>query len=168
MATIKTPNDFGQAIREQRRALGWDQAKLAKQVGVSRQWVIDIEKGKPRAELELALRTLRVLGLTLTTTPKDQVVAPVSIGAPGRPGFDIDRIVGALPGTANASRLHEMFVMGLDGTVKRVEATSPYTMGHIPTVHHYEPIKAVPSRAVKKQPSTKRASKSSPSPKKGA
>lgn len=65
MPVIHTAKDLGLAIRARRKALNWDQATLAKQVGVTRQWVIDIEKGKPRAELALAMRAVRVLGLSL-------------------------------------------------------------------------------------------------------
>ena len=57
---------MGVVIRQRRKALHWDQAQLAERVGVSRQWVIEMEKGKPRAELQLVLRTLNVLGLVLT------------------------------------------------------------------------------------------------------
>lgn len=63
MPTISTPQDIGQTIRTRRKQLGWDQAKLADQVGVSRQWIINIEQGKPRAEIGLILRTLHVLDL---------------------------------------------------------------------------------------------------------
>ncbi len=38
MPTISTPQDIGQTIRSRRKQLGWDQAKLADQVGVSRQF----------------------------------------------------------------------------------------------------------------------------------
>lgn len=44
--------------------MGLDQAELARRVGVTRQWVIDIEKGKPRAELGLVMRALHALELT--------------------------------------------------------------------------------------------------------
>ena len=37
---LRTPADFGAAIREQRRVLDLDQAALARRVGVSRQWII--------------------------------------------------------------------------------------------------------------------------------
>ncbi len=63
MPIINTPQDIGQTIRSRRKQLGWDQAKLADQVGVSRQWIINIEQGKPRAEIGLILRTLHVLDL---------------------------------------------------------------------------------------------------------
>ena len=65
MPTINTPQDIGQTIRSRRKQLGWDQAKLADQVGVSRQWIINIEQGKPRAEIGLILRTLHVLDLPI-------------------------------------------------------------------------------------------------------
>jgi len=69
MAKLRTPDDLGNIIRQRRRMLAWDQAKLALEVGVSRRWIIEIEKGKPRAELHLVLRTLNVLGVGLDATP---------------------------------------------------------------------------------------------------
>lgn len=65
MMMIRTPIDLGAAIRDRRRRLQLDQDELAARVGVSRKWVIDVEKGKPRAELGLVLRTLDALGLKL-------------------------------------------------------------------------------------------------------
>jgi len=62
---IRTPRDLGAGIRERRRELGLDQQALANKIGVSRQWVIEIEKGKPRAEVGLVLRVLDALGARL-------------------------------------------------------------------------------------------------------
>ena len=62
---LRTSQDIGLAIRERRRALQLDQAELARRAGVSRQWVIGIEKGKGRADLSLVLRTLDALGVVL-------------------------------------------------------------------------------------------------------
>lgn len=62
---IQSPADLGLTIRERRKALQLDQKTLAERVGVSRQWIIDIEHGKPRAELGLVLRTLRELDIQL-------------------------------------------------------------------------------------------------------
>ena len=86
MPIIQTPNELGLAIRSRRKALGWDQATLARQVGVTRQWVIDIEKGKPRAELALAMRAVRVLGLSLNVDAKpEESVGQTRTGSqPGR------------------------------------------------------------------------------------
>lgn len=62
---LRNSTDVGLLVRQRRRELGLDQATLAERVGVSRQWVVEIEAGKPRAEIGLVLRALRALGLTL-------------------------------------------------------------------------------------------------------
>ena len=96
MPTINTPQDIGQTIRSRRKQLGWDQAKLADQVGVSRQWIINIEQGKPRAEIGLILRTLHVLDLPMyigtvsNTETTDNKVATQSTS------IDIDDIIDRL------------------------------------------------------------------------
>lgn len=77
MSNLRTSADLGAVIRQRRKALGWDQAALAQEVGVSRQWIIEIEKGKPRAELQLVLRTLNVLGLQLFTSPPAALADPM-------------------------------------------------------------------------------------------
>jgi len=89
MAQLKTPNDLGVLIRQRRKALAWDQATLAHAVGVSRRWVIEMEKGKPGAELGLILRTLNVLGLRLDATPSSS--SPTAEGS--GPRVDINRII---------------------------------------------------------------------------
>ena len=63
---LRAPSDVGALIRDRRRQLGLDQAALAERVGVSRQWLIAVEQGKPRAALGLVLRTLDALGVRLT------------------------------------------------------------------------------------------------------
>jgi HTH-type transcriptional regulator/antitoxin HipB len=62
---IRTLADLAALIKERRTRLGLDQADLAKQAGVSRKWIIDVERGKSGAEIGLILRTLRVLGVSL-------------------------------------------------------------------------------------------------------
>jgi HTH-type transcriptional regulator/antitoxin HipB len=62
---LRTAADLGALIRDRRRRLGLDQASLARRVGVSRQWIVEVEKGKPRAELGLVLRTVDALGIAL-------------------------------------------------------------------------------------------------------
>src|SRR5471030_817115 len=88
---LRTPKDIGALVRQRRRELRIAQQTLAKRVGASRQWVIDCEKGKPRAELGLVLRTLAVLGVRLRadveTGSQAETVAP---DAP-----DIDAIIAA-------------------------------------------------------------------------
>ena len=63
---IRTAVDLGALIRDRRIALGLDQKALADKVGVSRQWIVEIEKGKSRAQIALVLRATDVLGILLT------------------------------------------------------------------------------------------------------
>jgi DNA-binding XRE family transcriptional regulator len=42
---FNTPRDLGAAIRERRKALGWDQVELAARVGARRRWLIQVENG---------------------------------------------------------------------------------------------------------------------------
>ena len=81
---IRTPADLGAIIREQRKQLDLAQAELAKRVGVSRQWVIAIERGRVRAELGLVLRTLDALDIRLssaTGTPSSKTSSSPNIDA---------------------------------------------------------------------------------------
>ncbi len=82
---IRTPADLGAAIRDRRRQLGLDQATLAKRTGVSRQWVIAIERGRSRAELGLVLRALDALAVRLNTgadeSPDNVTTPPVDVDA---------------------------------------------------------------------------------------
>ncbi|MBM4264408.1 MAG: helix-turn-helix transcriptional regulator [Deltaproteobacteria bacterium] len=63
---IRTAKDIGALIRDQRKKQRLGQAELAKKVGVNRRWVLEVERGKPRAEIGLILKTLDALGLSLS------------------------------------------------------------------------------------------------------
>ncbi len=63
---VRTPVDFGQLIRQARRARGMTQQELARAAAVGRQWIVEIEAGKPRAEVGRVLQTLAALDLSLT------------------------------------------------------------------------------------------------------
>jgi HTH-type transcriptional regulator / antitoxin HipB len=62
---IRTAADLGAFIRERRVKLGMDQSDLAEKAGTSRKWIVEVEQGKPRAEIGLVLRTLKTLGVSL-------------------------------------------------------------------------------------------------------
>src|ERR1700690_4152280 len=66
---VRTPADFAAVVRDRRLKLGWKQVELARKVGAGRQWIVDLERGKPGARLALVLRTLDALGITLTVGP---------------------------------------------------------------------------------------------------
>jgi HTH-type transcriptional regulator/antitoxin HipB len=85
---IRTPTDLGAVIRDTRRQRGLDQQTLAQRIGVSRQWVIEVEKGKSRAEVGLVLRALDALGVHLTVRG-----AATEAGSDPALGIDIDQIV---------------------------------------------------------------------------
>ncbi|MFL5382171.1 MAG: helix-turn-helix domain-containing protein [Longimicrobiaceae bacterium] len=60
---IKSPKELAQLVREQRKRKGLSQQKLSELTGVSRQWIIALEQGKPTAELGLVLQALSAIGL---------------------------------------------------------------------------------------------------------
>jgi HTH-type transcriptional regulator/antitoxin HipB len=88
---IRTAADLGAIIRDRRKQLKLDQAALAKRIGVSRPWVIEIEHGHARAELGLVLRTFDVLGIRLNAIAGDVKTEVTNIR--GTDAIDIDAIV---------------------------------------------------------------------------
>jgi HTH-type transcriptional regulator/antitoxin HipB len=88
MIPVRTPKDLGALIRDRRRRLGLDQRELAERVGVSRQWIIEAERGKPGAPVGLLLRTLDALGVMLAVDDGTPQPSDTRAAAP-----DIDAIV---------------------------------------------------------------------------
>ena len=86
---IKTSHDLSALIRDRRTRLGWSQEELAGRVGVGRIWIVQLEKGKPTAQLGLALRTLKELGITLDASAAE---APGSRGQ-ATAAVDLNRII---------------------------------------------------------------------------
>jgi HTH-type transcriptional regulator / antitoxin HipB len=96
MLLVRTPSDLGAVIRERRIELGLDQSSLAAKAGTSRKWLIEVENGKPRAEIGLVFRTLKTLGLALAVTGAAAAeVRPRRAKAQGQT-IDIDRIIDSL------------------------------------------------------------------------
>ena len=87
---VRTPRDLGLIIRENRRRLGLGQAELAQRVGVSRQWLLGVEKGKRRVDAALLLKTLTALGLSLDVRDDRATQAQQASR-----GVDIDAVVAA-------------------------------------------------------------------------
>ena len=90
---IRTPVDLGAYIRDRRTKLGLDQKSLAAKVGVSRQWIVEVEKGKLRAEIGLVLRTIEALGINLAVDEPGKTSGQI-----GPPPVDIDSIIAAARG----------------------------------------------------------------------
>lgn len=91
---IRTPTDLGAIIRDSRIKLGLDQKSLADRIGVSREWIVEIEKGKPRAEIGLALRAINALSIVLDARPETPPPKEGSARSADTP-VDIDSIVAA-------------------------------------------------------------------------
>lgn len=63
--TIRNAKEFGQAIRDRRKKLGYTQRDLAKACDVGIMFVSQLEGGKPTAQLEKAIRVANRVGLDL-------------------------------------------------------------------------------------------------------
>ncbi|MEJ5997940.1 type II toxin-antitoxin system Y4mF family antitoxin [Corynebacterium sp. H130] len=60
---VTTVQQLSVAISERRKQLGLTQQELAERTGVGRQWINEVERGKPAAQLYLILDLLDALGL---------------------------------------------------------------------------------------------------------
>lgn len=63
---VRAPVDVGLIIRRARRSRKMTQRQLARAAAVGRQWIVEIEAGKQRAELGAVLRTLAALDLSVS------------------------------------------------------------------------------------------------------
>ncbi len=63
--TIRNAKEFGQAIRDRRKKLGYTQTELAEVCDVGIMFVSQLEGGKPTAQLEKAIRVANRVGLDL-------------------------------------------------------------------------------------------------------
>lgn len=127
-ARIQTADDLGRAIRARRTALGLDQGALARLAGVSRQWIVEVERGKPRAEVGLLLRTLQALRLDLALKPAPAAVTPqvapsseparpVTMG--GDPPFPLARPAKPVP------EVYAPGLVDLDALIRRARGQEP-------------------------------------------
>lgn len=58
---INNVRELGTRMRDQRLELGLSQAAFAKRVGVSRSWVVQVERGNAGAEIGLVPKALAAL-----------------------------------------------------------------------------------------------------------
>jgi HTH-type transcriptional regulator / antitoxin HipB len=85
---IKTARELGTLVRQTRRERGLTQAQLAKEAGVSRQWLIEFEHGLDHAGLDHVLRVIAAVGLNL------HAIDPRIPGAPVlRRPIDLDQVL---------------------------------------------------------------------------
>ena len=67
--TIATMRELAEFVGELRAGLEIPQARLAARAGVSRQWLVALEQGRPTLEAGKVLATLEALGFEITLTP---------------------------------------------------------------------------------------------------
>ena len=61
---LKNTRDLGLLLQGRRKTIGWSQAGLAERLGITRQWVIALEKGSPGVAVGTVLKAFTALGLT--------------------------------------------------------------------------------------------------------
>jgi transcriptional regulator with XRE-family HTH domain len=72
---IRTPTELGQIMRASREAAGMTQQALAQALHASRNWVSDVEGGKPTSEIGRILGAMAFLGIGLSVHPPGQPTA---------------------------------------------------------------------------------------------
>lgn len=65
-AVADNPYHLGSALRLRRESLGLTQAQAAERAGISRQLLVHLEQGHPRAELGRVFALLKALGVRFT------------------------------------------------------------------------------------------------------
>jgi y4mF family transcriptional regulator len=75
---ITSAADFGAALARARKGLGLTQRELALAVGVGERFIVELEAGKPTAQLGKALAAAQAVGMSLADTAQVVVSRPAS------------------------------------------------------------------------------------------
>ncbi|KAA0690225.1 transcriptional regulator [Neorhizobium sp. P12A] len=70
---LRSARDFGAAIKEKRKILGWKQNELASRSGTGERFIVELESGKPSCQLEKALIVARTVGIEIGDLKAAQV-----------------------------------------------------------------------------------------------
>jgi HTH-type transcriptional regulator/antitoxin HipB len=89
---IRRPAELGAFIAATRRARGLSQDELARSLGVSRVWLGQVERGKATPRLDLVLRVLNELEITLAVYTQHEAPFAEATQAPPTAAIDIDAI----------------------------------------------------------------------------
>ena len=103
---IRRPSDIGLIVKAARKARSMSQDDLAKLLGVSRLWINEFEGGKPTARLDLVLRALAELDITLTAHSEAEVSAGPELVETPTNSIDIDDIAntGLAPSSSSSAK----------------------------------------------------------------
>lgn len=89
---IRRPSELGAIIMNVRRKRSFSQAQLAERLGVSRIWLGQVERGKASPRLDLILRVLNELEITLSARASDSPSEPAEEPSVATSAIDIDDI----------------------------------------------------------------------------
>ena len=67
---INKASDFGKALKQRRKELGYTQRYISEFTGFSISFISDLENGKNTAELGKAIYLANMLGLDITMDPR--------------------------------------------------------------------------------------------------
>jgi transcriptional regulator with XRE-family HTH domain len=65
---IRRVKDIRELIADGRQRVGWSQTELAERIGVSRQWVSLVERGRTSPEFASVLNALHALGYSVSVS----------------------------------------------------------------------------------------------------
>lgn len=85
--TITSSKQFGQRVRDRRKALKMTQRELALAIGVGERFVVELEQGKETCQLDKALRAAKAVGLRLVDERHHR-----NRQAPGGRGYDLSEL----------------------------------------------------------------------------
>lgn len=106
MTKLLNPAVIGALVRERREAAGLTQTQLAERIGASRFWVAAFEKGKPSAELGLALKAIQVLGLSIRIQPDSDTSTKQASSPAGGSSVSLSGHISLATIIANATLTH--------------------------------------------------------------
>lgn len=93
---VQNTRELGLLLRQGRRDRGLSQQELAEKIGASRHWVMDVEKGKPTAEMGLALKALSALDMTFDV--RRSGVFAAKLDSPSVPVPDLGEVLSRTTG----------------------------------------------------------------------
>ncbi|MGO2634043.1 MAG: helix-turn-helix transcriptional regulator [Galactobacter sp.] len=74
VVAIRTVSDLAARLRERRSELGMRQEDLARIIGTNRRWVADFESGRSSPRLDLALKAVEAMGLSVNVVEDQRSV----------------------------------------------------------------------------------------------
>jgi HTH-type transcriptional regulator / antitoxin HipB len=96
---LKTPAQLGAAIKARRTQLGIDQGTLANRARVSRNWLMQLEKGAPGASIGIILRVLGPLKMSLSLESPDKADTTDQRASAQFSPVDINQVIQSLKST---------------------------------------------------------------------